>query len=276
MAEELPWDKLIAIATEELKQNVTHANYDGYQHYSFISWTGHINSKFGSCYGNIPCGGKQNNAIFADYSWNNLKNRTKISNEIIEEYLQWWANDSFVAPAFITKAPQDIIDNGALFDCKFPGALVVIAGMGIRMIKLHPDVIEKWYKFKKYIGPDAAICAAHVLYRVDNRNWIFSPIQSWFTIDAYKEQMKRIVNKDPLINKNSPFRTNTQYWPLSQVFNCTSQGGYLLTEIYPFPKGENFEIKDSFGKVIKSTKNVYTESMLEETLKEYVKMHMEL
>jgi len=272
----LPWEKLLEIANAERKECVKDALATGWQYYSFIKPDGYIVRLSGTCYGNVIEGGK-NNSIFVHYTWPHYHQSIKnISRDIVLEYIKWWANDSFAAPAFINKDPEDIVDNGIMSDCNQSGALIIIGGMGARMVNTYPEIISNWHMFKEHIGPDAAIVAAHLLMPMGG-HYIFSPLQTWFNTDSYKTAMKYIANRKITSTPLNPFRTHAKYYPLAQVFDCNSEGGMLNPfTSYPFPKSQEREVKNSFGKVVRVEKNCYFNESIGDVLKEFVKLHMEI
>ena len=193
----------------------------------------------------------------------------------IAAYIKYIVNDSFFAPCIVTKDIEQINKGVVIFDCNYAAPLVVSAAIALRAYKYYADWISGWVEFQKHIPPDVALAAAHIFKRHLRENiYMQHYYQSWFNNAAYRTCIKMLMNKT--VNTNWPtLKETVSYRPLNRLFNCDKEASIPMYN-YPMPRGEQFTIKNSFGKAVHTVGNTYTIGDMPRWSNEYVDIHMSI
>lgn len=235
----------------------------GYQHYGSVGVADIVPDHAGGfgCYGNAYMMVNKND-IFVEVSFSRTAPRK--NDAIVIEYLNYWANDSFLAPVFILKDGERILRaGGGLYDLSFSGQQVISAAMGVRDISDDDGFVERWKEFKDAgMHPDLANLAARMVYKAaDGGGWEYHNnwgSHTWFQHYSQQGIPKEIVGR--ILQRNlvslPAFRDThgVSYSPLMHILiadKAIAKDYAQETRYNPhnLPTPTRMEIKNSFGKV---------------------------
>ena len=204
-----------------------------------------------------------------------LNNKSFSTDEI--QYTDWWINKSFASDAFLTKEPIEALEKGVILSTEFPASYAVTACMGLRYIYENEQIVKNWIEFRKYVNENIDIVLAHKFKPENKERWAASSYigntnHVWVGDYFTNEMLRRIINKDFTFFKNiPPFRENTDYHPLGQIWSNNSRDVNILPPRLPpfkYPKGKKIEIVNSWGNRYSSV--AYEAKDMEEWLKKTV------
>lgn len=189
-----------------------------------------------------------------------------------KRYIKWWVQASFCAAAFVTKDPLYILKNGAILSCDYPASYVITAAIGLRYIVEYPAIVKRWCKLSEYINPDAAIFAAHCFMEKANGyiGFIRADNHTWYQNEIGKEGFNKAI-KHQLRLDGEKMAQDTHFSPLSRIYDVN----YERYEELSKPKSTRHEIKNSFGKVVRTVDGFYPSETMEIWLKEFVTLNTE-
>jgi hypothetical protein len=147
-----------------------------------------------------------------------------VSDEMAKRYVSWWVRDSFAARVFVTKDEEVILNEGAILDCKYPAALVIIGAIGLRYMREFPEIVVGWDKLRKHVSPDEAIILSH-MYKKGNgafyeNRWEYGGTgHKWFQSSWTKDEFNQVLKKElPRLEETPSMTKLNRYAPLSAAF----------------------------------------------------------
>ena len=113
-----------------------------------------------------------------------------------------------------------------------PAQFVYAAASCIRYVNEYPEISFFWFKFREYVGDDAALILAHLFMKDGDTTYVSNPFWSsqhkWMDGPSKfgKKEFKRFVERDlscleglPSLYENSDFRDVTTIWRKSFIIN---------------------------------------------------------
>ena len=191
----------VAVMNKKFSQNVT---------YGVVTEKGNIYATYGgSCYGGF---------YYSGGSWNVKDPRndppafvitatglTEAEFKMAESFLSFLLNDSFLAPAFHTKDPQEMLENGLVLYAHFPQRFIVQAMMAVRAVRTmyNPNTVGVWNTLEKIEGLDKDIllyALAYVSRQIsgnikDHFIWGINYL-GWHSTTTTAKMFKRMITHD--------------------------------------------------------------------------------
>jgi hypothetical protein len=149
------------------------------------------------------------------------------------KYVELVANESFLADAFITKGPVEIVLCGMDLNVELPSQYLICAANQIRMMSEFPGTVDLFWKFYKHVPLNEALLFCQMFHpHLGNGDLSFSGFQSnhkYFDFHRMnKGHFQRMVNGKP--DKNSklkPFREVQRYTTLARYWSAEWSPHYM-------------------------------------------------
>lgn len=127
-------------------------------------------------------------------------------------YINWLVNEGPYAPVFVTKDPEDILENGYICDADHPSNLIAGALINSRIMWEYTEVLKSFLKMVKLgVNSNLAMFMAHI-YRYNGSFYKYQ-MSGHCSLDGYDVRIHQIVNfvKAEMINPNKNYSDESAY-----------------------------------------------------------------